>query len=320
MSKTGDDNRAYAAAHFGMELDGTKQIGMFRSVEGGGVKADVMTYHHSINKESGYGRYRQLGRPKFDDIKLQVGMSMSQPFYEWLRDFFDGKPTRKNGAILAGDFQYKERARRNFSNAMIKELTFPKLEGQDKNPAYMNVALAVEDVQYQPGTGDDLAEAGDQNAQRLWTACNFRLSLDNFEGTRRCTKIDPFTIKQNIIEYHAGGFKTTQKLPTVVEFPNIVFYIPEADGEPFIKHMQKRVGFGSSGNGEVRDPNAIHGQIDVFDTDEKKNVVFTLEFYGADVVSVTPDKSDADSNEAKMVKVEIYTEKMTFNYPVLELE
>src|SRR5215208_6468132 len=126
MSKTGDENRAYAAAHFGIELDDTsKQVALFRSVEGGGVKADVMTYHHAINKESGFGRYRQLGRPKFDDLKLQVGMSMSQPFYEWLRDFFEGKPTRKNGAIVAADFYYKERARRNFTNAMIKELTFP---------------------------------------------------------------------------------------------------------------------------------------------------------------------------------------------------
>ena len=141
--------------------------------------------------------------------------------------------------------------------------------------------------------------------------------LRHRQGSRRCTKIDAFTIKQNIVEYHAGGFKTAQKLPTVVEFPNLVFYIPEPDCEPFIKHMQKRVGFGGSGNGEVRDPNSIHGQIEVFDTDEKKHVMFTLEFFGGDIVSVTPDKSDADSNEAKLVKVEMYTERMTFNYPAM---
>ena len=31
------------------------------------------------------------------------------------------------GAIVAADFYYNERARRNFKEAMIKELTFPKL-------------------------------------------------------------------------------------------------------------------------------------------------------------------------------------------------
>src|SRR5262245_40421969 len=230
-SKSGDANRPYAAAHFGLELDDNKEVAMFRSIEGGGAKAEVMTYQHSINKDSGYGRYRQLGKPKFDDLKLQIGMSMTQPFYEWLKDFFAGKPTRKNGAIVAADFYYKERARRTFTNALIKELTFPKLDANDKNAAYMNITLAVEDVEFKPGGGSELNIPGKQNQQRLWTACNFRLSIEKLEGAKRCTKIDAFTIKQQIMEYHSGGFKSAQKLPSHVEFPNIVFYVPEADAE-----------------------------------------------------------------------------------------
>jgi hypothetical protein len=69
-------NRAYAAAHFALELDGKDSVGLFRSIEGGGVRADVMTYQNGGT----YDRWRQLGKPKFEDIKLQVGMSMSQPF------------------------------------------------------------------------------------------------------------------------------------------------------------------------------------------------------------------------------------------------
>src|ERR1044071_1985322 len=36
----------YAAAHFALELDGKGEIGMFRSIEGGGIKAEVLTYQH----------------------------------------------------------------------------------------------------------------------------------------------------------------------------------------------------------------------------------------------------------------------------------
>src|SRR6188474_3306712 len=129
--------RAYAAAHFALELHGIDSLGVFRSVEGGGIKADVMTYQNSGT----YDRWRQLGKPKFEDIKLQVGMAMSEPFYKWIEDFFAGKATRKNGAIIAADFYYKERARREFTDAMIKEISFPKLDGQDKSTAYMTVAL-----------------------------------------------------------------------------------------------------------------------------------------------------------------------------------
>src|SRR5260221_5921125 len=90
-------NRSYAAAHFALELDGKDGVGLFRSIEGGGVRADVMTYQNSNN----YDRWRQLGKPKFEDLKMQVGMAMSQPFYTWIADFFDGNATRKTGAIVA---------------------------------------------------------------------------------------------------------------------------------------------------------------------------------------------------------------------------
>src|SRR5690349_6193990 len=144
MADPNNQGRAYSAAHFALELDGKDSVGLFRSIEGGGVKADVMTYQHGAN----YDRWRQLGKPKFEDIKLQVGMAMSEPFYTWLADFMDGVPTRKTGAIVAADFYYNERARRNFKAGMIKELTFPKLDGSDKNAAYMTVGISVEEIEF----------------------------------------------------------------------------------------------------------------------------------------------------------------------------
>lgn len=319
-SKTGAENRAYVAAHFGLELDGSKDVAMFRSIEGGGAKAEVMTYHHAVNKEAGYGRYRQLGKVKFDDIKLQIGMSMTQPFYDWLQDFFAGKPTRKNGAIVAADFNYKERARRTFTNALIRELTFPKLDASDKNAAYMGVTLAVEDVAYAAGNGEVLKFPEKPRHQKMWAACNFSFKIDGIEGSNRVTKVDSFTIKQTIMEYNAGGFKGTTKSPSHVEFPNLIFYVPEADAKPFIDHMQKRVGFGGAGKGEVRDPKAMHGQLDCYDNSQKRSFLFSIEFFGADIVSVTPDKNDASSQDFKLVKIELYTERMALWYPIMELE
>ena len=302
-------NRAYAAAHFALELDGKHSVGMFRSIEGGGVRADVMTYQNGTN----YERWRQLGKPKFEDIKLQVGMSMSQPFYIWLTDFMKGIPTRKTGAIVAADFYYNERARRNFKAAMIKEVTFPKLDGQDKSAAYMSVALSVEEIEFLKGTGKKVEPPAGFDNQKAWTSCNFRFRLDDYASAcRRVTKVDSFTIKQNVAEYHAGGFKNAIKTPTAIEYPNLVFYVPEADAQPFMDHMATSVGFGGKGNGTVRNPKKMHGQIECFDNAGK--TLFTVEFFGSDIVSVTPDRSDAGSEEIKQVKVELYTEKMTFKY------
>jgi hypothetical protein len=304
-----NSNRAYAAAHFALELDGKDQVGLFRSIEGGGVRAEVMTYQHGAN----YDRWRQLGKPKFEDIKLQVGMSMSAPFYVWIADFFKGIPTRKNGSIVAADFYYAERARRNFSGAMIKELAFPKLDGSDKGPAHMTCTLAVEDIQFVKGGGAKLATPAGFDKQKVWTACNFRFRLDGYaDACNRVTKVDSFTIKQNTAEYHAGGFKAAIKTPTAIEFPNISFHVPEADAQPFVDHMAKRVGYGGKGQGEVRPATQLNGALEIYDNSE--NTLCTVEFFGADIASVTPDRSDAHSDDIKHVKVELYTEKMSFTY------
>ena len=298
--------RGYAAAHFALELDGKKDdVGLFRSVEGGSIKADVMTYQNGAN----YDRWRQLGKPKFEDIKVSVGMSMSKPFYNWISEFFTGKGTRKTGAILAADYNYETRARREFSEALIKEITFPKLDGTDKSPAYMGVSIAVENLEFKPGDGAKLAVLTDFNKQKMWTACNFRFKLDGFSETalKRVSKIDSFTIKQNIIEHHMGGFRGPIKCPSQMDFPSLSFYVPEADAQPYMDHFVKR-----GVKGEV--PGRLTGAIEVFDNQQKKDVLFTVDFAGADITNIQPEKSDSGSEDIKVVKIDLYTESMKFNY------
>jgi len=297
--------RSYAAAHFGLELDGSDAVGLFRSIEGGGVRAEVMTYQNGGN----YLRMRQLGKPKFEDIKVQVGMAMSQPFYNWIEQFFEGHAVRKTGAIVAADFYYNERARREFDGAMIKELTFPKLDASDKNAAYMSVGIAVETIKFLPGKPQKLPQPKGFDAQKLWTACNFSFRLDGFDDAcKRVSKVDSFTVKQNVIEYHMGGVRAPIKTSSGIDFPTIAFYVPEADADMFTAHAEKRVV-----KGDV--PGKLHGQLQTFDNERRP--LFTLEFAGADILSVTPDRSDSSSEDIKQVKVELYTEGMKFSYATL---
>jgi phage tail-like protein len=306
MPATSNANRSYAAAHFALELDGQDQVGLFRSVEGGGVRADVMTFQHGVD----YARVRQLGKPKFEDIKLQVGMAMSEPFYSWIANFFAGVADRKTGAIVAADFYYNERARRNFTDAMIKELTFPKLDATDKNAAYMTVALSVEDIHFLKGSGKTLEPPAGWAKQKLWTACNFRLAVDGFPSAARCTKIDSFTVKQNIIEHNVGGHRRSIKMPSPIDFPNLSFYVPESDAGDFVDAAMLRITQGGSKKHVV--PNRFSGSLQTFD--HTGRTLCTLTFADCDLVGVTPDRSDSTSEDIKQVKVEIYTQQMEFKY------
>jgi phage tail-like protein len=302
--------RAYSAAHFALELDGQKSVGLFRSIEGGGVKVDVAQSHQGHRFET----FKQLGKPKYEDIKLQVGMAMSEPFYEWIEDFFRGTVTRKTGAIVAADFYYKERARREFDQAMITELAFPKLDGEDKNPCYMTVTIAAETIKYAKGTGDALQPSPGFDRQKLWAACNFDFSIDGFEGAcQRVTKVDGFSIKQKPIEYHHGQQRHASKLPGRIEYPSLVFYVPEADAQPFFDEHQK-----TGLDGGLQPDTRLHGKINT--RDNEGGLLFTVEFFGAAITNVTIDKSDASSDAIKLVKVELCTESMFFTYLRMMLE
>lgn len=308
MPNANQQSRTYAAAHFGLELDGKSDVGLFRSIQGGSIKTEVMSYQNGPN----YDRWRQLGKPTFEDIQVEVGMSMSKPFYTWIESFFSGKAERKNGAIVAADFYYNERARREFTAAMIKELQFPKLDAADKNAAYMKLAITPEEMVFKKGGGQKLPQPAGFNAQKLWTACNFRFRIDGFEqACKRVTKIDSFTVKQKIVDYHCGGQRHALRTPSAIEFPQITFYVPEADAQPFLEHYTKR-----GIKGEV--PGRRTGMIQTLDNDLRN--LFTLSFSGVDIASVTPEKSEAQSEEVKTVKIEIYTESMKFEYAAMQVE
>jgi phage tail-like protein len=309
--------RAYAAAHFALELDGKdrKDIGLFRSIEGGGVRADSMSYASGGT----YARYKGLGKPKFEDLKLQVGMAMSKPFYEWIEKFFKGVQERKDGEIVAADFYYVERARRKFTAALIKEIAFPKLDAADKNAAYMNVGLTIEDMTFEaPKGAQKLQGLQGFDQQKLWTSCNFAMTLDGYEAAcSRITKVESFTVKQNIIEHNVGGMRATLKVPSSIEFPNLSFSLPAVDAEPLYKRFKL---FGSDGQvpsplaygAKGSDATRIHGSI--ITKDNAGRDLFQIEFSGADIVNIAPDKLDAGTEEIAQVKVEMYVENMQFKY------
>jgi hypothetical protein len=304
-----NSQRAYAAAHFALTLDNAgggkgSEIGMLRSIEGGVERADVTT---SIGGE--HSRTKQLGKPKFEDLKLQVGMAMSDSFYDWIKSFFTGTTVRKSGAIVAADFYYKERARRKFTAALIKEVTFPKLDGADKNAAYLSVGLAVESITLERGNNTKLAPAASVVTQKLWSACNFEFVIDGMESAcRRVTKVESFTVKQNIIEHHVGGHRGSFKSPSTIEFPNIAFSVPSVDAAPLHERFKKKAGKGEANAGSDR----LHGHLTAFD--HGKRPLFVMNFAGAEIASITPDRMEATTEEINQVRCELFVESMTFEH------
>jgi len=244
-------------------------------------------------------------------------MAASEPLYGLIEDFFRGKGSRVNGAIIVGDFHFKERSRRAFYEALISEVAIPKLDGADRNAAYMGVTIVPEAIEYVHGDRSVQSDAPKTTKQKLWTPNNFAFRLDGFDdAVRRVTRIDGFTIKQQILEYHAGSGERGRgmvhtgpgviRVPGMIEYPNIAVYLPEVDALPLIEHFKT---YGVRHQAEQQRRTAA---IELLD--QQKEGLCTINMDGVDIASIVPDRADATSHDVKHVKVEFACESMRFSY------
>ena len=298
--------RQYVASHFALELEQMGLVGFLRSAEGGGLKADILTYQQGSTQDN----WRQAGRPKFDDITVSVGMGLSPTFYTWISAFFERKGERRHGALVTADFDYFEMARRTFTQALISQVDLPALDAAKSEAAYMSVKLVPEMVTFDPPKGKTQISApqGKNQPAKQWQCSNFGLTIHGFEDAcSRVTKVEQFTIKQQILEYPSGHQRFPIRVAGKLEYPNIIFYVPSVDADKFTEAAKKRlVDF------EAPSATRLTGAITYLTP--TKQTLCTVNLYGVDVIYAEPQKFEASADTLHTVKVQIQVERMDFKY------
>src|SRR4051812_3718141 len=129
--------RAYVAGKFALDVDGIS-AGWISSAEGGHATAEV------VNEKIGPDLivHKHIGGVKYEDITVACGTGMSKGFYGWIKDSFDHKHSRKGGAIIACDYDFKERSRLTWQDGLITEVALPALDAASKDAAKMTIKIA----------------------------------------------------------------------------------------------------------------------------------------------------------------------------------
>lgn len=289
----------YSSAHFSLHLDGSRVLATLRSIDGGSVKTEVVNYHSGDHGHI----WRQLAKPKYEDIKIVASLASGGAFWEWLSQFVDGKGTRKTGALIAADYNYKEQAKRNFVDALIASIDFPKFDANDKNPANVTVTISPEKITYEKGSGQKIDDRDkDESAQQHVMACNFTFKYDGVpaDTTNRVSKVDAFSLKTKIIDYHYGGRMEPAKQAGKLEYPNLVFYLPEVDAAPFFKlHFGGDGGKGTV-DGQRAPAKSAHLTFHNNAMEQKGEITFER----CHIFNVSSEKHDANSEDIRLTKVE----------------
>src|SRR5687767_3921125 len=295
------DARSYVAGNFLLNIAGVK-TGFVRSVDGGGISADV------INEAQGptYFTKKHIGQPKYEPMMLQVGFGMNKAIYEWIAASWAMNYQRKNGAIVACDYKLDAVSQREFFNALLTETTIPACDGASKEPAYLTVKLAPEYTRYSKASGKAAAELG-KGEQKLWLPANFRLEIDGIDCTK-VNKIDSFTVKQAAIADKLGDARDYLKEPGKLEFPNLKIQISEIAAATWQAWHEDFVIKGNNGEDKER-----KGRI-VFLSPNRQQELLEIKLSNIGICKLEPTKSEANADQIKRVSAELYCEKMEFIY------
>jgi hypothetical protein len=292
--------RSYAASHFAIELEGVS-AGFVKSVDGGGIVGEVVNEPGSAT----YYQKKHIGNVTYGEFTVRLGLSMAKSVYDWISASLVGTYERKSGAVVAADFDYKERARREFHDALITEIGFPALDASSKDPAYLALTFAPDLTRRKAGSGAKLQAPATQK-QKQWLASAFRVEVAGMP-TGKVSKVDAFTIKQTAVTDEVGEARLSTKEPGKLEFPNLKITVAETDAGPWEAWHEDFVV-----NGNNEESKEKSGAI-VFLSPDRQDELARVVLHGVGIVSVEPEQGDAAGDTIRRIKAELYCERMEFS-------
>ena len=264
---------------FVLMLDGVT-VGIVKSAAGGGATADVIS-----EASSSFFQKKHIGAPKYEDMTMQVGLSMNKAFYDWLSACWKGNVQSKNGSILACDSNFNILSQRDFSNALISEVTIPAMDAASKDAAYMTLKISPEYTRNKKSSGK---VTGIDTRQRVWLPSNFRLNIPSLDCTR-VSKVEALTIRRT-----AG----------TISFPNLKITLSETTAQTWIDWHEAFVIKGNSG-----DANEKTGSL-VFLAPDFQTPFGSINFYNLGIFRLSLDSTDATPDQVQHVTAELYCERM----------
>lgn len=272
--------------YFALRLDGD-DVTFLEKVEGGSIYAEVVP---EPSKSPGYAKKR-IGPPQYEDITIQVGAILSQALFDWITASWRPRAVRRNGAILACDTSFAIKSERAFSNALIRQVTFPALDESSKEPGYLTVHIAPRSITTKKDTGklslDGLGK------HKLWQTSSFRLEIDGLE-TNKVKRIESFAVRRT------PGSKISK-----VDFPDLKVSLAQAGVQSWIDWHED---FVIKGNNDARYEK--EGAILLLAPDLKTELA-RIDLHNLGIFRLASEAGDG--NQIGYLQAELYCEWMEFH-------
>jgi hypothetical protein len=294
------ERATYTGGNFNLDINGFN-AGYLKKVSGMGMVADIA--ENKLGPDNVVKKH--VAKIKWEPAKIEVGIGMGAELYKWIKAAFDKQFIYKDGTLSIGDFNHKSTARKSFFRALITEVTIPKLDGGDKNPAYFTVGFQPETVRMEPGDNNDI-RAPIGPAQKAWLCSNFRVEIGSLP-CNRVSSVDSFTLKCSTAFDDIGIFRESTLHPAAVAVPDIKVTWSYADHDELEKHAKKWFVDGNHLEGDE-----MTGRI-VFLGPNMKDELGEIVMENMGWKSFKDDDAEGGSDKIKRCTGEFYVERMRFN-------
>jgi T4-like virus tail tube protein gp19 len=292
--------RTDTAGRFMLDITGVN-VGFVKRFSGFAMEADIVS---NVLGPANVQK-KHVANVRWTPAKATIGIGMGKEMYQWIKAAFDKGYETRNGSFVAADFNYKEKSRLNFQNALITSVTFPKLDGSSKDAAYFDVEFEAEQVRWEKGGGEDIkGKVGAK--QRAWLCSNFRIEMGSLPCSRVAT-VDSFTWKCAVAADQVGIFREPTKHPAKVTVPDIKLSISMADYQPWAEAAKK---WFVDGFHEEKDE--MTGRI-VFLGPDMKTEIGSIDLLNLGFKKFSPNDMEANVEKIARFDVELYCEAMKFN-------
>ncbi len=303
-------NNHFSAGHFKLVIDGKPVTAYIKGVEGGLINAQSV--------EEPVGQYnlrgRHLGTREIEPLQIEFGMAGSKWVLDLVDDFISKrKHHRLSGEVIHADANMVAQYVFTFSDAVITELTLPKLDASGKDSALVKVKLQPQDVTFKLGDGRKLHQDGIEK-QKAWHTSNFRVSFDNGADATHVTSVESLTIKFGHKPMQQGNQFRPDIVPTKIDMPKLSITLPLLKAGRFIdwykQSVANQLSSGTADATSLGDKKGgggyeTSGSIEYLDPTLKK-VLYTIDLFGIGLEKFSIPKSEANAAGTKMAKFDFY--------------
>lgn len=194
---------------------GGQTVGYINSAKGGHIQAECS----KLDPSSDNRQRKHIIGVKYTPLEIDIALGMSGDMCTWIQDTMKKSHSRRSGELVVADNDCLARQARVWHEALLAEITFPALSGDAKDTSFLKCKIDPEWVEYQPRGGEDIKGIMDSSGKEF-SGRNFAFHVDGMP-TGRCTKVESFTFKQEIVENGYGEGSHAEKIAGKPEIPDI---------------------------------------------------------------------------------------------------